>query len=131
MFSQKVENKKMEITKTKLLEVKVLSELITDLPKSETIVSYEMVYKSSGKIISVAKKGDESIKKIIETIDAKSSIYLDLNLKTQKKRLKAIYILFSCNHKLKSILNKKPQTHKFGVLFVKVLLVLLKNINHA
>lgn len=95
MFSQKVENKKLEISKTKLLKVKVLSDLITNLPKSETIISYEMVYKSEGKVVSAAKKVDDLIKEITEKVDTKSSIYLDIKCKNSNgKMMSYVYSVF-------------------------------------
>ncbi len=104
-FSQKNATKEFKLKKSKLIESKLFSDIVTINPKSFKTMEGELVCKNEGKIISQAFSGDtisESIRKIFAKIDVGSKCYFDIFLDKVKPGEKG-----------------KPKSHSYGFLIIE------------
>lgn len=91
-FSQKKTEDLGKISKLKLSEAKLLTDLINDIPKEYKTISIEMVGKSGGQI-KIGKSNtielNEELKNFLTKVDAGSKLYIDIVIDDQKSKVKA------------------------------------------
>lgn len=94
-LSQKAPETK-SFSKAKLAEVKLLSELSSEVPKDMTKASTEIICKVSGSIKTCHTRGDSlsaEVRSILKKTDNHSKIYFDVNSGGAKPRAYTFAIL--------------------------------------
>ena len=87
-FSQKTATKEFKLKKSKLIESKLFSDIVTINPKSFKTMEGQLLCKREGFLTEQAFSGDtisESIRKIFTKIDVGSKFFLDIFLDKGKQ----------------------------------------------
>ncbi|HRG00661.1 MAG TPA: hypothetical protein PKZ75_06065 [Bacteroidia bacterium] len=93
IFSQKKET--FKLSRTQLSKANLLSELVKYEMNGSSYVSWELVAKSNGKLVSVACKGDTisaMVNNIFKNADIGSKIYFDITTGPNKTKDKKPYV---------------------------------------
>ena len=80
-FSQKKETEAIKLKKSKLTEMKLLSDFVAIVPKDFKTINGELVCKSDGKVIMQEFKSDtisEAMRNAFNKIDIGTKLYLDV-----------------------------------------------------
>lgn len=94
-FAQSKSKSVVSIKKTKLTEVKLLSELVTDIAKDKAFLM-EITGKVGGKLMLAQCKSNElseEVKNILKNVDAGSKIYIDVKSEGQNTKTKSFVFL--------------------------------------
>lgn len=87
-FSQKTATKEFKLKKSKLIESKLFSDIVTINPKSFKTIEVKFFFKIEGRIIEGVFTGDtisESLRKTFNKIDVGSTCYFDIFLDNGKQ----------------------------------------------
>ena len=90
-FSQKTATKEFKLKKSKLIESKLFSDIVTINPKSFKTIEGKFFFKTEGRITEGVFSGDnigESTRKIFTKIDVGSTCYFDIFLDKVKPGVK-------------------------------------------
>ncbi len=94
-FAQSKSKSVISVKKTKLIEVKLLSELVTDIEKDKAI-AIEVTGKVGGKLMLAHCKSNElndEVMNILKNVDAGSKIYIDVKAEGQNTKEKSFVFL--------------------------------------
>ena len=101
-FSQKKET--LKLNRSQLSKANLLSELVKYDAKGSNYVSWEVVAKANGKLVSAVCQGDSIsalVSNIFKNADIGSKVYFDISTSPDKAK------------------DKKPYLQTFGILVVK------------
>ena len=90
-FSQKTATKEFKLKKSKLIESKLFSDIVTINPKSFKTIEGKFFFKTEGRITEGVFSGDtigESLRKIFTKVDVGSTCYFDIFLDKVKPAVK-------------------------------------------
>ncbi len=94
-FAQSKSENVVSIKKSKLNEVKLLTELVKDISNDKSILM-EITGKVGGKVMIATCKSNElneDVKNILKNVDAGSKIYIDTRTEGQKSKWKVFVFL--------------------------------------